>query len=412
MANVFEKAEKLAATALALLQRELKMAGLFVYRYGASDYAGAEGDTINIKRPPLLRARDAGFRTRNALVVDNLVQSRIQATLTKHPYSRVELTPEEATLDEVDYVRDVQAPQVRAISEDFDESIRDALAGATFVYEVDYVPSTTEAYPNDPRFVALRARKHLNDANVPATGRFWLVGSSVSESIAGNKYLMAVDTSGLPEALREGVVGKLGGFVIIEIPSFGADESYFVHNTAVAISAVAPVVPRGAAAGASVSGNGLAVTQVWDYQSDTMADQSTVHAFTGATPVLDPEVGSDGRIVLDDAGAVLMDFVRAVKVNYPTAVTASEGKVWTLASSGTVSGGSYLILVDGVATDAIAWDATNATITTQLNEIDGVAGVTVSGTTSKTVTFKKPVLLTVDNTAVTGGGTKTVTKVS
>lgn len=412
MANVFEKAEKLAATALALLQRELKMAGLFVYKYGESDYAGAEGDTINIKRPPLLRARDAGFRTRNALVVDNLIQSRIQATLTKHPYSRVELTPEEETLDEVNYVRDVQAPQVRAISEDFDESIRDALSGATFVYEVDFVPTSTEAYPNDARYVALRARKYLNDGNVPATGRYWLVGSSVSESIAGNKYLMAVDTSGLPEALRDGVVGKLGGFVIIEIPSFSENQSFFVHNTAVAISAVAPVVPKGAAGGASVAGNGLAVTQVWDYQSDTMADQSTVHAFTGATPVLDPEVGSDGNITLGDDGKPLMDFVRAVKVNYPTAVTASEGKVWTLADSGTVSGGTYLILVDGVATDAIAWNATNAVITTQLNEKAGVTGVTVTGTTSKTVTFKKPVLLTADSALATGGGSKTVTKVS
>lgn len=412
MANVWEKPEKFAATALELLQRELKLAGLFVHKFGQADYSGAAGDTLNIKRPPLLRARDAGFRTRNSLVVDDLAQSKIQTSLEKHPYSRVELSPEEATLDEVDYVRDIQAPQVRAISEDFDESICDALRDADYAYEVDFVPSSTEAYPNDARFVALRARKLLNDAKVPADGRYWLVGSSVSESIAGNKYLQQVDTSGLPEALREGVVGKLSGFVIIEIPSLGENESFFVHNSAIAVSAVAPVVPKGATAGASVAGSGLAVTQVWDYQSDTMADQSTVHAFTGATPVKDPELDSDGRVVVVD-GAVQLDFVRAVKVNYPTAVSASEGKVWSRTSTGTISGGTFLMAVDGDSTAAIAYNASNADIAEALNALDGVVGVTVTGTTTKTITFKKPVIVTLEDAALTGTDpVMTVTKVS
>lgn len=412
MANVWEKPTKFAGTALELLRRELKLAGLFVHKYGQTDYSGAAGDTLNIKRPPLLRARDAGFRTRNELVVDQLAQSKIQTQLTKHPYSRVELSPEEATLDEVDYVRDIQAPQVAAISEDFDESICAALRDADYVYEVDFVPSSTEAYPNDPRHVALRARKLLNDAKVPAANRYWLVGSSVSESIAGNKYLQAVDTSGLPEALREGVVGKLGGFIIIEIQSLEEDESFFVHNTAVAISAVAPAVPNGAKAGASVAGQGLAVTQVWDYQPATMSDQSTVHAFTGATPVLDPELDEDGRVVLD-GDEVRMDFVRAVKVNYPTAVSASEGTVWERASSGTISGGTFYMSVDGVNTETVVYNGTNDAIADALNALDGVSGVTVTGTTTKTITFKKPVILALEDAALTGSSpVMTVTKVS
>lgn len=314
MANVFEKADKFAATALAVLQREIKGAGLFVHKYGKADYVGAKDDTINIKRPPILRARDAGFRTRNQLVVDNIVQSRIQVKLSKHPYSRVELSPEEATLDEVDYVRDVQAPQVRALVEDFDESIVAALGGATFVHEVDFTPGAP-GVPGDPRKVARRAKRLLDSSKVPASGRYWLVGSAVSEAVANSDKLLDVDTSGLPEALRDGVVGRLSGFIIVDLPSLGDDESYFVHNTAVALSAVAPVVPKGAAAGATIAGDGLAVTQVWDYQSGTMADQSTVHAFTGATPVTDPKIGEDGRVVVT-GGDVQFEFVRAVKVNF------------------------------------------------------------------------------------------------
>lgn len=313
MANIFEKADKMAATALALLQKEVKGAGLFVHKYGIADYVGAKGDTVMIKRPPILAARDAGFRERNTLVVDKIVQSKIAVKLDKHPYSRVELSPEEATLDEVNYVRDVQAPQVRALVEDFDKSIAAALAGATFVNEVAY-----DAATGDPRKVARRAKRLLDSANVPAAGRMWLVGAAVSEAIATLDKLLDVDTAGIPEALRDGVVGRLAGFAIIDWPTLEDDESYFVHNTAVALSAVAPVVPRGAAAGATISGNGLAVTQVWDYQSDTLADQSTVHAFTGANVVTDPKVGKDGFIEMTTGAnpEPVMEFVRAVKVNF------------------------------------------------------------------------------------------------
>ena len=321
MANVFLKAEKYAGTALALLQHEIKGAGLFVHKYGQADYVGAKNDTVMIRRPPILRARDAGFRTRNALVVDEIVKSKIAVKLTKHPYSRVELSAEEETLDEVDYVRDVQAPQVRAISEDFDESIKGALANATFVHEVSFTPAGTGRFA-DPRKVARRAKRLLDSSSVPATGRYWLVGSAVSEEVATCDKLLDVDTSGLPEALREGVVGKLAGFIIIDWPVLGDTESYFVHNTAVALSAVAPVVPKGAAAGASVAGSGLAVTQVWDYQSDTLTDQSTVHAFTGAGVITDPkivQIGERKGLIDMVADEPVMEFVRAVKVNFTEA---------------------------------------------------------------------------------------------
>ena len=314
MSNVFENPEKFAGTALELLRKEIKGAGLFVHKYGIADYSGAQGDVINIKRPPILRARDAGFRTRNTLVVDDIVQGKIQVALTKHPYSRVGLSPEEATLDEVDYVRDVQAPQVRAMVEDFDESIAGALAGATFIHSVAYDPVATDN-TGDPRKVARRAKRMLDTSKVPAAGRYWLVGAAVSESIASIDKLLDVDTSGTPEALRDGVVGRLSGFTIIDWPSLGDDESYFVHETAVALSTVAPVVPRGAAAGATISADGLAVTQVWSYGDDTMQDRSTVHAFTGATPVTDPEIGADGGVLIV-SDEVQYEFIRAVKVTF------------------------------------------------------------------------------------------------
>ena len=412
MANIFEKGTKFAATALALLGRIVKAPGLFVHKYGIADFKGAAGDTLNVKRPPLLRARDKGWRSANAIVVDDLAQSSIQIALTKFPYSAVHLSPEESTLDEIDYVRDIQSPQINAMGDFYEDLIVATLGAADFVFEVAYNAAGTGDIA-DPRKVALRARKYFADAKVPTGGRYWLVGSSVSESIAGNAELLAVDTSGLPEALREGVVGKLGGFVIVELDALDEDESYFVHETAVAIATVAPVVPRGAIGGASISGpGGVAITQIWDYDSVNAKDRSIVESFAGAAVVTDPEVAADGSIVVDGAGDPIMDFFRAVRVVFGTPLSA-EGYVWTSEFSGSPTGGTWTLLVDGETTAAIAFAATNAEIATALNAIEGVSGAKVSGTTTKTIKFTESVLLTAAD-ELTGGTTPavTVTKVS
>jgi len=415
MANVFEKPEKFAATALGILKKEIKGAGLFSLKLGKSDFAGAKNDTVSIKRPPILRAYDAGFRSRNARVISDIVQSKIQVTLTRFPASEVALSPEEETLDEVNYVSDVQAPQVRALVEDFDETIAATLAGADFVYEVTYDPNAGEASAaaakvSDARKVASRARKYFQDAHVPLAGRYWLVGSAVAESIRDTTKLLDVDTSGLPEALREGVVGKLSGFMIVEWDSLDEDESYFAHSTAVALATVAPVVPNGAKAGASIAAQGLAVTQIWDYDPSDKSDHSTVHTFTGANVVEDPEIGPDGNILLVD-GQPQMEFVRAIKVIYIPVGETDSGNgsaVYTVEITGDPTGGVWTLTVDGEETDDIDFDATNTEIAAALNAIDGVLGATVTGTTEKTVTFTERVVLTGDD-ALTGGTTPGVT---
>lgn len=401
MANIFQKATKFAGTALALLRRQVKLPTLFVTKYGISDFRGAAGDVVNVKRPPLLRARDKGWRSANAIVVDDLSQAKMQIALDKFPYNAVHLSPEEQTLDEVEFVRDIQAPQVQSMIEFYEEVIVDTLRAADFVLEVNFTPTTpATAYNHDPATVALRARKLLVDEKVPTTGLYWLVGSTVSENIAGHPRLLPVDTSGMSEALREGVVGRLGGFTVVEVPALDPEESYFVHETAVALANVAPVVPRGAVSGSSIAANGMAITQIFDYDSVNAKDRSIVESFVGAAVVLDPETDDDGKVIVVD-GEVQMDFVRAVKVNFGS---GSAKAVWTLDSTGTVSGGTYTITVDGETTDDIAYNASNTDIATALNALPGVSGAKVTGTTDKTVTLKAEAVLSVEDANITGGG--------
>lgn len=404
MANIFVKGQKLADTALGLLRREVKAPSLFTYKFGITDFSGAEGDVVNIKRPAVLVAREKNWRGDDSITVDRLAQSKIQVALNKHPYSAVHLQPEEETLDDIDYVRDVQAPQVRAILEWFENLIVGALRSASFVYGVTFNVGASNG-EQDPRKVAIKARKLAQKAHWPSTGRYWLVGADVSEAIASYDKLLDVDTAGLPEAVRDGVVGKLAGFVIVEVDALDPTESYFVHETGIAIANVAPVVPQGAKGGGVAAGNGLAVTQVWDYDGLTMKDRSVVHSFAGAVPVTDPEFAADGSIARDENDAVIMKFQRAIKVTFGAG--GSEKASYTLTITGAPTGGTFTVTIDGQTTDAIAYNASNATIQAEINELTGVSGAVVSGGAfpgnAKTVTLNERA--TVSATGSFTGGT-------
>jgi hypothetical protein len=294
--HIFAKGEKLAAVALGLLRRTQKGAGLFKTRYGKADFKDAEGDVVNVRRPAVLRARDKGWRNDNEIIFDKIVQSKIQIKLDRHPYSAVELQPEQYTLDVRDYAADVTAPQVDALVDWYEDLVAAALRDADFVHEVTFNPNAGEATAaavkqSDPRRVASRARKLFQDSHVPLAGRYWLVGSAVAESIRDHGKLLDVDTSGLPEALRDGVVTKLSGFVVIEMDALGENESYFVHDSAVAIASVAPdVPPQGVAGGGAAAANGIGLTQLWTYDGRHLKLQSIVHSFAGSAVITDPEV--------------------------------------------------------------------------------------------------------------------------
>lgn len=317
MAHIFQQAEKISAIGLGVLQRQIVLPNLFRARYGITDFKGAKGDVVNVKRPAILRARDAGFRNRNAIVMDDLIQSRIQVPLNKYPYSGVSLSDEELTLDIENYAQEVTVPQTRALAEDFEETVADVLGSATYVHTVPFTLGAT-GDEGDPRKVAIEARKLLNSSKVPAAGRYWIVGADVSAAIAKFEKLLDVDTAGLPEAVREGVVGRLGGFTIVESNALAGDESYFVHDSAVALAYVAPAPPKGATSSGVSAEGGLALRQLFDYDSDSLADRSIVSVFTGGAVVTDPKIKADGNIQVTGGNAV-MEFVRAVKVTFSEA---------------------------------------------------------------------------------------------
>lgn len=95
----------------------------------------------------------------------------------------------------------------------------------------------------------------------------------------------------------------------------------------------------------------------------------------------------------------------------PASVSSSAKTVWTVEITGSPTGGSFTLLVNGMATAPIAYNATASQVAAALNALSGVtglSGITVTGTTTFTVTFPSSAVLTATH-ALTGGTTPGVT---
>jgi hypothetical protein len=90
----------------------------------------------------------------------------------------------------------------------------------------------------------------------------------------------------------------------------------------------------------------------------------------------------------------------------PTLIDPSSDATWTIAITGTPTGGTYTLTVNGAATTPLVYNATTAVALAAVNALAGVTGLdaaTVSGTAASYVlTFTEPVTVGVSH-ALTGG---------
>lgn len=313
MANAFLKAEKIISQGLGLLQRELILPRL-VTRLGRDDFVGTVNDTVNIKIPSILEAREYGWRNdRSApIVYDALEELSIPIALNKHPYSGVKITDEELTLDIASWGEQVARPQIRAVAEKLESYIAAAMAAATYAETVTY-DAPADADADDVSFyrALVAARRVLNTANVPSAGRVVVLGANVEAAALLSPHLIKANEAGDDSALREATLGRIAGFTVIgNVNSVDEDFAVAFHPTAFAFANVAPTVPDGAVTGATMTFDSLAMRWIRDYDPDHLQDRSVYSAFAGAASV------EDGR---DDSGDLTDENVRAVEIEFTQA---------------------------------------------------------------------------------------------
>jgi hypothetical protein len=281
-------------------------------------FKGAKGDTVNMRIPGLRAvARDYEWRTRNnPIVLDDIEGlASMPVKLNKHVYSATSLTDEHLTMDEIEITNDVVGPQVEAIAADYEAKVVAGLRSLSI--HSDLVLPSAALNTVDPHLYAVEAKRLMDAKKVaPTSGRVFLVGSNVAAAfIASDRLSLYTSTgeTGTP-ALRDAIIGRLAGSVVIEHDGLDPNEAYYLSPSALLLANISPVIPAGVTAGAQLSSNGYAMRLIFDYDSNYARDRSMVSSFLGLNDVRD-ERTADGKWIYEEGDLDDDEYPTGVTIN-------------------------------------------------------------------------------------------------
>ncbi|WP_424216345.1 P22 phage major capsid protein family protein (plasmid) [Streptomyces sp. BI20] len=293
--------EILAKQALGLLEDELIL-GAFVAKSAGAEFNGAKDDTVNVRRPSKLAARELDWRLgeqsnpetaekNRQIITDVLNESKMPVRLNKHLYSAVDLTDEQLTLNIDDFGGQVTAPQTRAVAERIEMHLHSLMQEAAA--PLGYKAELTEA---GLRKAVLDARAKLNKYGVPTQSRILLVGSAVEAALLNSPVLTRVDEAGTSAALREATIGRYFGFTVVVSQLIDEKRVIALHPSAFIFVSRSPMTPPSVKSGASLASNGAAVRSIRDYNSNTLSDRQVLSTFAGFSAVMEPIFYTDGEM--------------------------------------------------------------------------------------------------------------------
>lgn len=281
MANNFYQAPQVARVAVELASEDAYLSALVNRNYQDDILGGGgRGRTVNVRIPGALIARDRGIDDKtSAIVLDELTESTIPITLGTHAYSAVSLSEGDMTLNLESFSAQVLAPQVDAvvdfIEHDFVTTLKTTEGVQTGETPVVYDPTNPVK-----AFIALR--KVLRDRGVNPASLNTIVGTQVYADLISSGSLIDVSQSGSTAALREGQVGRVQGFTVVESTRVGETEIYAFSRDGFTIAVRPPVIPAGAPFGAIENSNGFGLRYLRDYDVMHTVDRSMVSTFVGS----------------------------------------------------------------------------------------------------------------------------------
>jgi len=309
MANTFIKATKVVSTALGVLIRETVLPNL-VWRDAAGDFTGVYNDTVSLRLPAYVTARTRALHNHSSPIsIDELTETKVDVTLNKDVYKGIKATDENMTLDIADFGAQVLNPILRAVVIGVEDELADKISAATY--------ALTQSFSRkDPLGSVLAARTKLNKCYVPAGDRTLACGAEIEEAILKALAVRESGAASSENALQDATVTRYAGFRVVGVPSFAPDEAYAFHKTAFVLSSRAPVVPAGAAWGASMALDGFAIRVIRDYDPAYLQDRVIGSTWIGCDVVKDDgDLNSDGQFIPEDgSGSGSPILVRAVKM--------------------------------------------------------------------------------------------------
>jgi hypothetical protein len=295
------KARKQINYFLPMVERQLILPYVMTV-LGGDTFKGAKGDTVNVKvtEGSIATARDYDFRGRTGpIVLDDIYQSggNFPIKLTTHVVSATGLEDEHFTLDDINFAREVLAPQVESVVNRIEAK---ALAGFRNLNVHDDLVIDVDA-GDDPHLVATESKRRLDAKKVaPYNGRVFLIGTDVAAAWVASDRLSQYNSTGQTgtPALREAIIGRLNGSPVVVHNGLDPDEGFYMHSSGLILGNAVPEVPRGAVTGnTGVGKRGIGARWVQDYDAGYLRDRSIVSTFLGVNEVRDERTAAGDWIV-------------------------------------------------------------------------------------------------------------------
>lgn len=237
----------------------------------------------------------------------------------------------------------------------------------------------------------------INDALDPAFEDVgWLHSDGITETFTGSKTEIRGHQGARVVRTRIETPGTTISFTALE--SKAQTNSLRYDEKTVTVSGGVRKAVRGA--GQKVQAR-VAVVDVFDADDITVKERHVIGRF---------EISADGDRVFVNNDIAGYPFIGEVIGDYTTYQGVATTKtVWGLTVTGTPTGGSYTLAVNGVATAPIAYNASAANVAAALNALSGVTGISgITAASLAAITFPVTVGLTGTH-ALTGGTSPNIT---
>lgn len=281
MANILWTPDQAARSTLAAL-RWLTTIPRTVRQDFSGEFVAGRGQTVNVRKP--VSAGVAHTYTsveraaRTAITFNELTETWVPVVMDTQVYNAIRLPDDFATFNLESLERQVLVPQAESVVDEVTAPLIDEMEAVASAAGLEIALNGANALA-----VVTKARRVLNARKVPFADRFLAIGSGIAELLLGLDQLTKVNESGSDGALREGIIGRLRGFTVLEDPALADDFGVAYHRDAFAHVTRPSRQPEGAAKSATVAQDGFALRWIQHYNPTQLEDQSVVDTFVGAT---------------------------------------------------------------------------------------------------------------------------------
>ena len=201
MANEFVTVKEFARHALPRLMEHLVFPNL-IHKDFSNDFAARRGDTIQVRKPVVLEARD--FDPVQGVSTQDVVESTVDVTLDKIATVDVGIEALQGAASVDDLTRLFIDPAAAALARKINED------GLKLYQDVYAAVGNAGETPADLSVFA-KTRKALNEQKAPVSGRVAVWDPEADAAFTSIDAIVHAEKAGSNQALREGSIGRVMG---------------------------------------------------------------------------------------------------------------------------------------------------------------------------------------------------------